>query len=208
LAGLLLLAAKLAAAAPALEQLPGGAVALAGLPALFGREEVRGQLGTGLTTTFAFEVKAAGARGGRTHGGARVDVRYELWDEVYLVTRIDASGRVARATLSSLDELATWWRNQKIEVFRAPGLAAGQRPWKVDVWLRVLPFSQAEQADAQRWLSQVLAEGGSAGAAAEAVEDSPASFQQILQTLLATSIGRPSLLEYSWKLAFPAEGKR
>jgi hypothetical protein len=197
-----------AAAAPVLGSVPGGGVALTGLPDLFGRSEIRAQLGTGLTTTVVLEVRAAGARGARSKGGARVDIRYELWDEVYLITRIDGSGKVARATLPSLEKLAEWWRDQQIVVLGAPGLAAAERPWRADVWLRVLPFSQAEQRDAQRWLSQVLTEGGSAGAAAEASEDRSSSFGQVLQTLLATSISRPPILEVAWKLSFPPEKRR
>lgn len=206
--GLLLLAARLHAG-PLLEAAAGG-VALTGLPPLFSQAEIREQLGTGLTTTILLEVKAAGTAGRRSKGGARVDVRYELWDEVYLVTRVDAAGRVARVTLPSLDRLAQWWRDQKIVVLRPPGLAAAQGPWRADVRLRVLPFSQAEQRDAQRWLSQSLqgAEGGSAGAAAEASEDRPSSFDQVLQTLLATSIGRPALFEAAWKLSYPPETRR
>ncbi|HYG65644.1 MAG TPA: hypothetical protein VEL74_23880 [Thermoanaerobaculia bacterium] len=209
----LLLAARLHAA-PALEPAAGGGVALAGLPPLFGRPEIREQLGTGLTTTVILEVKAAAPRtgtGSRPRGGARVDVRYELWDEVYLVTRVDAAGKVARATLPSLEKLAEWWRDQRIVVLRAPGLAAAQGPWRVDVRLRVLPFSQAEQRDAQRWLSQTLSQGGdggSAGAASEASKDRSSSFDQVLQTLLATSIGRPALFESAWKLSYPREAGR
>jgi hypothetical protein len=197
-----------AAAEPALEQLPGGGVALSGLPALFARQEVRDQLATGLTTTLAFEVEASGG-GRRLRGGARTDVRYELWDEVYLITALDVSGRVSRAKLPSLDALAAWWREQKVEVLRAPGPAAGGAPWKVDVRLRVLPFSQAEQADAQRWFSQSLAEPkGGAGAVGDAVRDRPPSFDQVLQVLFSTSIGRPAILEYSWKIDFPPSRKR
>jgi hypothetical protein len=75
----------------------------------------------------------------------------------------------------------------------------------VQVRLRVIPFSQAEQLDAQRWFSQSLSaeKSGSAGAVSEAVEDQPESFSQVLNLLMATSIGRTALLEYEWKLAVP-----
>jgi len=43
---------------------------------------------------------------------------------------------------------------------------------------------------------------GSAGAVSQALEDRPASFSQVLQLLMATSIGRPALFEQEWNLAF------
>jgi hypothetical protein len=131
-----------------------------------------------------------------------VDIRYELWDEVYIVTRIDAAGRAARVTLPSFQSLADWWRDARLVVLR-PAAAAAAR--NVQVRLRVIPFSQAEQLDAQRWFSQALSaeKSGSAGAVSEAVENQPESFSQVLNLLMATSIGRPALLEYEWKLAIP-----
>jgi hypothetical protein len=78
------------------------------------------------------------------------------------------------------------------------------------VTLKVIPFSQAEQLDTQRWFSQALSaeKSGSAGAVSDAVEDQPESFSQVINLLMATSIGRPALLEYSWKLAVPQGKKR
>ena len=90
--------------APALDVAREGIV-LFHLPPILGEEEVRKQLGTGLTTSFAFEA-AARTAGGKVKGAARVDVRYDLWDEVYIVTRVDASGRAARVTLPSFEKLA------------------------------------------------------------------------------------------------------
>ena len=76
--------------------------------------------------------------------------------------------------------------------------------------LRVIPFSQAEQRETQRWLSESMAGdgGGSAGAVSQALEDRPVSFSQVLQLLVATSIGRPALFEPEWKLAFTTGARR
>jgi len=189
---------------PALEAAREG-ITLSRLPPILGEEEVRKQLGTGLTTSFAFEAAARGATG-KVKGAARVDVRYDLWDEVYIVTRIDASGHAARVTLPSFERLAEWWRDARLVLIRGP--AAGVET--VDVRLKVIPFSQAEQLDTQRWFSQALSaeKSGSAGAVSDAVEDQPESFSQVINLLMATSIGRPSLLEYAWKLAVPQGKKR
>jgi hypothetical protein len=194
---LLALAARLGAIAaiqpppPAVEVAKEGLV-LSRLPPILAEEEVKKQLGTGLTTSFLFVVK----------GGARVDVRYELWDEVYIVTRIDATGRVLRTNLPSFEKLAEWWRDARLVALRAQAAATVR---SAEVRLSVIPFSQAEQLDAQRWFSQALSaeKSGSAGAVSDAVQDQPESFSQVLNLLMATSIGRAPLLELQWDLAIP-----
>jgi len=204
---LLLVPLRLAAVqAPALETVREG-LALTRLPPILAEQEVRKQLGTGLTTSFLFEATAKGAADGKLRGAARVDVRYELWDEVYIVTRFDATGRAARTTLPSFERLTQWWREARLVVFRPSATAAAR---SLAIRLRVIPFSQAEQLDAQRWFSQALSaeKSGSAGAVSEAVEDQPESFSQVINLLLATSIGRSALLEYQWSLPLPQGRKR
>jgi hypothetical protein len=201
---LALVAAPLSAALPApTAEAARDGLALTRLPPVLGEEEVRKQLGTGLTTSFVFEAEARGASGARVKGAARVDVRYDLWDEVYLVTRIDGAGRAERTSFPSFERLADWWRTLRLVLVRAPADAGAQR---VDVRLRIIPFSQSEQLDTQRWFSQALSaeKSGSAGAVSDAVEDQPESFSQVINLLMATSIGRPALLEYEWKLPVPA----
>lgn len=201
---LLLIPGTAAAAGPRLEPSAGDWAALTGLPPLLGAEEVRKQLATGLTTTLTFQVRATVPGRKRIEGGARVDIRYELWDEVYLVTRIDAAGRAIRASFPTFERLAEWWREVKLDVARLPH-PADQPPWRVEVRLRLIPFSQSEQLETQRWFSQALAEErGSAGAVSKALEEQPETFGQILNLLLATSIQRPALLEQEWNLTFPA----
>jgi hypothetical protein len=200
---LVALAGRLEAAqapmAPIVEAVREG-LTISRLPPILAEPQVREQLGTGLTTTFVFEATARSAAGAKTKGGARVDVRYDLWDEVYVVSRFDASGRAARVELPSFERLAGWWREARLFLVRPPASAAVR---SVEVRLRVLPFSQAEQLETQRWFSQALSaeKSGSAGAVSDAVEDQPESFNQVLSLLLATSIGRNALLEYQWSLA-------
>src|SRR5262249_32795114 len=145
--------------------------------------------------------------GGKVKGAARVDVRYDLWDEVYIVTRIDASGRATRVTLPSFERLAEQGGDARPGLIRGPAAAGGT---DVAVRLAGSPLSQAAQLDTQRWFSQALSaeKSGSAGAVSDAVEDQPESFSQVINLLMATSIGRPALLEYSWKLAVPQGKKR
>ena len=200
-----LYAAPLFAAGPSL-QTEGGFVVLGGLPSLLDRADVRKQLESGLTATLAFEVRTIGASPQRLRGGARVDVRFELWDEIYLVTRLDASGKRERLRFDSFDKLGHWWREARLPVLPVPRSSG---PWQAEVRLRVIPFSQAEQQKAQRWLTESMAgDGGdgSAGAVSQALEDRPVSFSQVLQLLVATSIGRPALFEQEWNLAFVTGG--
>lgn len=194
----LLLAAPLAAAGPALERSAEG-VALTRLPPLLRSGDVRRHLETGLTTTLAFEVRLTG--GGKARGGARIDIRYELWDEIWLVTRADTLGRTQRARFPSFEQLETWWRDLRLDVLPARTPAG-----PAEVRLRVIPFSQSEQLDAQRWFSRSLAlppgppPSDSAGAVSGVLEEPSGD---LFNLLLATSIGRPALKEYEWKLSVP-----
>jgi hypothetical protein len=199
----LLAAFRLGAVVPPAVEVAREGLVLTRLPAILAEEEVKKQLGTGLTTSFLFEVKAQG-NAGKSKGGARVDVRYDLWDEIYIVTRIDASGRAVRTTLPSFERLGEWWREARLVVLRPPAAATAR---SVEVRLSVIPFSQAEQLDAQRWFSQSLSaeKSGSAGAVSDAVEDQPESFSQVLNLLMATSIGRTPLLELQWNVLIVGE---
>jgi hypothetical protein len=195
LLGLIVAARVEAASGPALERGSEGVV-LTRLPALLRNEEVRRHLGTGLTTTLAFEVRATG--GGKVRGAARIDIRYDLWDEVWLVTRADTSRRAQRARFSSFEQMEAWWRDLHLAV-----LPAGAAGGPAEARLRIIPFSQSEQLDAQRWFSRGLAQpsgSGSAGAVSGVLEE-PSG--ELFHLLLATSIGRPALLELEWKLRIP-----
>jgi hypothetical protein len=192
------LAARLDAASPALERVSGAGIVLTQLPPVLRQKEVRHHLGTGLTTTLAFEVRAD-----RTRGGARIDVRYELWDEVWLVTRADTSGRTQRARFPSFEQLESWWRDLRLDVLPARASAV-----QAEVRLRIIPFSQSEQLDAQRWFSRSLATeppNGSAGAVSGVLAEPSGD---LFNLLLATSIGRPALLEFEWNVKVPPEPRR
>lgn len=192
------LAGRLDAAGPALERVSGAGIVLTQLPPVLRQKEIRHHLGTGLTTTLAFEVRAD-----RTRGGARIDVRYELWDEVWLVTRADTSGRTQRARFPSFEQLESWWRDLRLEVLPARASAG-----LAEVRLRIIPFSQSEQLDAQRWFSRSLATEpptGSAGAVTGVLAEPSGD---LFNLLLATSIGRPALLEFEWNIQIPPEPRR
>lgn len=200
------LAASAASAAegaePALERGAGGRVRLAALPPVLDRPAVREQLASGLTTSFVLELREPGLLA-RTVGAARVDVRYELWDEVYLVAAAGADGALRHLRFPDFPALAAWWRRPELVV--APASAAGGER-RLRLRLRVIPFSASEQRDAQAWLTESLADprGGAAEKTDDAAEEAGRPLDHLFRVLLATSIARGTLLEEEWEVGLPA----
>jgi hypothetical protein len=208
-------------AAPSLDVDRGdrGAILFVGaLPDVLSRPEVRPHLTTGLTTSLAIRVTATDALGRRARGGGRVDVRYELWDEVFLVRAAGAVGAVGaignggagrRDSLPSFDRLVAWWRGLRLPAVDAAVLdPAG--PWQVEVEVAVIPFSQAEEAEARRWVSESVQKSGARELSAAGEEPSE-GLSGVLDLLVATSIQRRSLVRYDWKVQFrpsPAPERR
>jgi hypothetical protein len=154
-----------AQAAPPLFSVANGAVTVA-LPAnVLQTPVVKKQLASGLTTTFILAVKP--------HGGAQIEIRYDLWDEVYLVRRIEFDGR-REAQKIAPDQLEKWWR--------AP-VRIGEAAPRVDLQLLVLPFSGQEERDAREWLSK---SGGVAGGSG------------LVDALIGTTISARPLVSFRW----------
>lgn len=178
-----------------------GTLLVSGLPDILSRPEVRPHLKTGLTTTFALRVTATDETGARVKGAGRIDVRWELWDEVFLTAAAGGAGRARQESLPTPERLSAWWRG--LEIPAAAGLAPGGR-WQVKVELSVIPFSRSEQRDAQRWVSDTLGEGARGGDAAPSPTpgqpqvDSGPVLGGVLDLLLVTSIKRPNVATYVW----------
>ena len=147
---------------------------------------VNKMLYSGLTTSFAFALRARSEGGGVLVGGARVDVRYEPWDEVFYVTLVVAD-RKENTTLASFRELVVWFTDYHIPIADMRGFAP--QVWRLDLLLKVLPFSESEQADTQKWFAETLSN--------ESNKNDP---NTVLDVLLATSIKRKSLISDSWSL--------
>jgi len=176
------------------------ALVVSALPDVLSNAEVRPRLTSGLTTSLVLRATATDGKGRRVEGGAVVEVRYEPWDEVFLVSALGSDGQRHRESLPSLDRLVAWWRGLKV-----PLLAAGDRQsagtWRVKLALDVIPFSRAEQSETQSWLSQSLAEQAdsaqrTAAGAASPVVAAPAA--GVLELLVATSIKRHTLVSFEW----------
>jgi hypothetical protein len=177
-----------------------GSLVVSGLPDILSRPEVRPHLTTGLTTTFILRVTASDETGRKVKGAGRADVRWELWDEVFLTAALGAAGRARTESLASFERLEAWWRGLELPV--AAGMAPGGR-WQVKVEVSVVPFSRSEQRDAQRWFSDTLGEverpapRAPDSDAPEDVDRGPA-LNGLLDLLIVTSIKRPNLATYVW----------
>ena len=194
--------ARAAADAAKLVRGPGDLILLTALPPILEQEEVAKQLGKGLTTTFAFRVNLPVA-GGQAAGGARAEIRFELWDEVFHVATIGVDGRISRRVISSHEELLVWWRDLALAVLDGSTEAAA-RASEARLILDVVPFSRAEQDETQRWFAEGVGRTEGAG---ESISDSPddreGSLEQVFSILIATSIQRRALISYRWTLDLP-----
>jgi hypothetical protein len=133
--------------------------------------QVRTRLESALTITFIVKSSLGGA--------ARIEIRYDLWDEIYRVRRNEAARQWLAKTA-----LEKWWRTP-IDV----GRTAGSR---MDIELTVLPFSAAEETDARQWLSK------SGGAGATSAD--PAS---IVDVLIGTTLSARPIVSYRWSVEIP-----
>jgi hypothetical protein len=158
-------------------------------PDVLAQRDVRKQLTSGLTTTFLVTTNVAERR-----GAARIEVRYEPWDEVYLVTSrgIDAIAQTAR--FASLEKLVEWWRGAALPVMR--GTATN-----VQVTLEVLPFSIEEQKETQRWLTRSLGEAHRSGGVDASEVAGRGGGSSVLDALIGTSIQRRPIVRSRWTIA-------
>lgn len=181
LAVLLLLAglARAQQPRPSFSALPGGVVA-ATLPAsLLSEANVSKQLRSGLTATFLLMTRERGREG---VSGARLEIRYDLWDEVWIVRKIEFDRRAESHRLPSRDALEKWWRTP----VRLMATQAARVALQVD--LSVLPFSAAEEADARQWISKSGGVGTASGGTG------------LVDALIGTTITARPITSYRWNV--------
>ena len=142
-------------------------------------KSVKKQLGSGLTTTF---LVAARQRDTGRLTVARIEVRYDLWDEVWLVRRVEFDGRTDRQRIASVDALERWWR-APVRLFAS---SADRVALQVD--LNVLPFSAAEEDDARAWITK---SGGVGTAAAGG---------GLVDALIGTTISAKPITSFRWNV--------
>ena len=157
---------------------PGGVVA-ASLPmSILQDASVRKQLRSGLTTTFLFVTRL---RDTKVISGARIEVRYDLWDEVWIVQKIEHDRKSERQRLTSLEALEKWWRTP----LRMMATRASRVALQID--LSVLPFSAAEEEDARQWITKSGGVGTGSGTG-------------LVDALIGTTISARPLTSYRWNV--------
>ena len=103
-------------------------------------------------------------------------------------------------------ELPAWWRTLTLAL--QPGVTGLRAaPIRAKVELLVLPFSQAEQRDAQDWLLRSFRSPDSSGAepAGAGQSTSAGPLRAFYGAILAASIGQRSLITYSWTVPVTVE---
>jgi hypothetical protein len=163
---------------PAFAQLPGGIVTAVLPPQILHDRSVRRHLDSGLTTTFLLLARHPGGE-----GGARLEVRYDLWDEVWIVRRVDLDRTVDHQRLSSLEALDRWWRTP-LRIVRTDASKVA-----LDLHLAVLPFSAAEAEDARQWIAKSGGVGTSAG-----------SGGAIVDALIGTTLSAKPITSFRWRI--------
>jgi hypothetical protein len=180
----LLLAAPVAAAEPPNLIADADATRIRIAPELFDEPAVARRLRSGLTTTLRIELVAR--TGPKRRGGARVGIRWDLWDERWIVQVFEFDGKRERTILPPGTGLASWIGAR---TWRVAPPANDPSPWTVE--LEVLPFSSSEEEDARDWASR-----GTAMAPKGDLDES--SDFRFLDLILGTSIRARPLLRYRW----------
>lgn len=159
---------------------PGGVVAAVLPPSLLQEANIRQQLGSGLTTTFLLTARQ---RGGDAVTGARIEIRYDLWDEVWICRKVEFDRKAEQQRLTSREALEKWWRTP----LRL--LATGGDRVTLQLDLTVLPFSAAEEDDARQWIAKSggVATGGGAGSG-------------LVDALIGTTIAARPLMSRRWNV--------
>ena len=156
----------------------GRVVAAALPPTLLAAKDVDRHLRSGLTTTF---VLIARQRDAGRRGAARIEIRFDLWDEVWVVRRIEFDGKQDRQRIASREALEKWW-SAPTRVF-----AATADRVSLNVTLNMLPFSAAEGEDAWEWISK-------SGGAAETEGGSP-----LVAALIGTTLSAKPIRTWRWQ---------
>ncbi len=182
---------------PELESDASGNMTLKNLPSILNEPDLERYLLSGLTTTVVVRIENDQRE---VVGGLRVDLRYELWDEIFFLTVLDLVSTESSLLLDSGQALNAWWKVLKIPIVESVSSVSTS---ELRVTLTVVPFSRTEQDDTQRWYAESVHRGaqGSETTAGERRE----SLERVFSVLIATSIQRRPLGSYSWRVRVPEE---
>ncbi|HMF09895.1 MAG TPA: hypothetical protein VKJ00_12210 [Thermoanaerobaculia bacterium] len=166
--------------------------------------EVRRVIQSGLTVTFLFDFAVPRARLERH---ARLEVRYEPWDETYLTSLLSQSQK-REETFSSFDSLAQWWEALPWTVSGVPRLEGSSRA-ELKITISVVPFSANEERDARHWFAQSIEEPRDLGSPPAAGGPGAQSARDdMLGALITTAIKRRALRTFRWTVTIPEQERR
>jgi hypothetical protein len=165
------------------------------LPPILGDREVLGYVKSGLTTTLLFTLTTKDRAGQKQRAHAAVVVRFEPWEEFF---DVEIGGRApSRTRVPSPAALDGWWRDLTLR-FDAPHAPLPNASLDVDV----IPFSEADEADARRWYAESLRARDGAARTNDNRRVEPLG--QIIDALTLGSIKRRGVLQFSWSAAIEA----
>jgi hypothetical protein len=189
-----------------------GQVALVPTAVVLDQEDVRTELTSGLTNGFLFQVQLS-QEGGRHEAGARIDVRYEPWEEAFFVTVFCLGRPETHHKFDSASELRAWFNRERVPLWpataeRAPPSAHGR------VVFQFLPFSEAEVDRARRWVADALRSQGSSPSGTSLPPTDPSAVRptvrprssSIFDVFLSTSIRSRAVLKLSWQVVLESDG--
>ncbi|MBI2837396.1 MAG: hypothetical protein HYX75_03730 [Acidobacteria bacterium] len=163
-------------------------------------EEIRRRLASGLTTTLELVGVVEADTRKLTLSPASIDIRYDLWEEQFLVKRMDTGRAPSTRSLLSIEAIVDWLRAEPLRIASLQGV---DRRATISVRVRcyVTPFSKAEEGRAKEWFSQALrvpsaGEGG--GRAPQRAAGGEAEKQSVFAMLISTGIARRAVRTYDW----------
>lgn len=149
---------------------------------------VRQRAESGLTATLVILDRSARRT---SPGAARVAFRYEPWDEIFLVSVINADGDRSTTKVESIEALRDHVESLSIRIRPTrPGAEDS-----IDVEVRLVPFSEEEELDAREWFLDTLGstpKGNASGGIS--------SVDGVVDVLLATSIQARPVASWRWKI--------
>ncbi|MEW6368012.1 MAG: hypothetical protein AB1714_25580 [Acidobacteriota bacterium] len=169
-------------------------------------KDIQRRLLSGLTATIELttKVKVAG-RGDTLESLCLLDIRHEVWEEMLLVRRLDATGAESSHSFKSFEQLSQWLSTDPIRVALVKEFPA---PMNVKIACRIIPFSKGEEGDTRDWFSKLLnvpdpARLGRGDRNRQPSIGGEPSSNSIFSSLMSTGIERQSVRDYSWEWTAP-----
>ena len=158
---------------------------LTGLPNVLDEAEIDQELHSGLTNSWTFQL----VHQRTVAGSATVAIRWDLWDEQYVVQIEDLSG--SQEMKIDSDEIGRWWDGLRLAV---RPMNATYEASSVRVRISFAPFSQEEENGKRGTGSRPPAKNNSLTRSVS---------NGLLGALVVTSVRRTAIWERSWEVPWP-----